>query len=147
MPIFCTRNFSFSDQSIRAFSGPKSLEKLATFFDYAGFYKHENIQSERLRELVEGYGSRDVAYNEWNVNASRCGVPLILRTIRTKTHKCTFELESGAGELYDLVNDPNEMDNLFNDTAGSIARKELTEMMQERPGIVLNEFAKPVGAA
>ena len=70
-----------------------------------------------------------------------------MRTIRTKTHKCTFELESGAGELYDLVNDPNEMDNLFNDTAGSIARKELTEMMRERPGVVLNEFAEPVGAA
>ena len=70
-----------------------------------------------------------------------------MRTIRTKTHKCTFELESGAGELYDLVNDPNEMYNLFDDTAAKIIRKELTEMMQERPGVVLKEFAEPVGAA
>ena len=57
------------------------------------------------------------------------------------------QLGSGAGELYDLVNDPNEMDNLFDDTAASIIRKELTEMMQERPGAVLKEFAEPVGAA
>ena len=124
-----------------------TLDLAATFYDYASIEKHESIQSESLRELVEGDGSRDAAYNEWNVNASRCGVPLILRTIRTKTHKCTFELESGAGELYDLVNDPNEMDNLFDDTAASIIRKELTEMMQERPGAVLKEFAEPVGAA
>ena len=29
----------------------------------------------------------------------------------------TVELDSGAGELYDLVNDPHEMDNLFDDAA------------------------------
>ena len=62
-------------------------------------------------------------------------------------HGLTFELESGAGELYDLVNDPQEMDNLFDDDAGKSARTELTEMMQERPGVLLNEFAEPVGAA
>lgn len=40
---------------------------------------------------------------------------LKLRIVRTKTHKCTFELASGAGELYDLINDPGEMDNRYDD--------------------------------
>ena len=35
--------------------------------------------------------------------------------MRTKTHKLTLETNSGAGELYDLVNDPKEMDNRFGD--------------------------------
>ena len=35
-------------------------------------------------------------------------MPLQLRTVRTKPHKCTFELDSSAGALYDLVNDPEE---------------------------------------
>ena len=49
-----------------------------------------------------------VAYCAWYVHPSRCGIGLKLRTVRTKTHKCTFELDSGAGELYDLSNDPEE---------------------------------------
>ena len=48
---------------------------------------------------------------------SRCGVDLWLRTVRTKRHKLTLETNSGAGELYDLANDPQEMDNRFGDAA------------------------------
>jgi hypothetical protein len=88
-----------------------------------------------------------VAYSEWHVHASRCGVALKLRTVRTKTHKCTFELESGAGELYDLVNDPDEMTNRFDDPAYANIRKELSDMMQARPGEVLASLREPVGMA
>ena len=72
---------------------------------------------------------RDVAYSEWNVHPSRSGVALKLRIVRTKTHKCTFELTSGAGELYDLVNDPEEMHNRYDDPAYAHVRTELEEMM------------------
>ena len=56
-------------------------------------------------------------YSEWSLRDSRFGVPLDLRTVRTKEHKLTIERISGAGELYDLVNDPHEMDNRFADPA------------------------------
>jgi len=117
--------------------------------DLAGTGKPEEIQSESLMPLVAGKAgaSRDVAYNEWNLAATRCGVPLNLRTIRTKTHKCTFELNSGAGELYDLGNDPGEMTNVFEDAGYGNVRKELEDMMRARPGKILNSFADPVGAA
>ena len=43
--------------------------------------------------------------------------PSSLRTVRTETAKLTVDLKSGAGELYDLSNDPNEMTNRFDDPA------------------------------
>ena len=51
-------------------------------------------------------------------------MPLQLRTVRTKTHKCTFDLDSGAGELYDLMNDPEEMVNRFDDPAYAKTRQD-----------------------
>ena len=126
-----------------------TLDLAATFLDLADVEKPEEIQSESLLPLIaNGSGAtRDMAYNEWNLAATRCGVPLEMRTIRTKSHKCTFELLSGAGELYDLVNDPLEMTNLFDDAGYRTVRTELEDMMRARPGKVLNSFEDPVGAA
>jgi hypothetical protein len=41
-----------------------------------------------------------------------------------------MDLRSGAGELYDLVNDPHEMENAFE---ASKVRNELIEMIRSRP--------------
>ena len=126
-----------------------TLDLAATFYALAGLEKPESIQSDSLLPLITNGGgaSRDVAYNEWNLADTRCGVALELRTVRTKTHKCTVERISGAGELYDLVNDPLEMDNLFEDAGARSVRKELEDMIQARPGELRNHFADPVGAA
>jgi hypothetical protein len=67
--------------------------------------------------------------------------------VRTRTHKCTFELESGAGELYDLVNDPEEMENRFDDPAYAKVRAELHDMMRARPGEIASPLAEPIGMA
>jgi hypothetical protein len=88
-----------------------------------------------------------VAYSEWYVHPSRCGVPLQLRTVRTKTHKCTFDLDSGADELYDLMNDPEEMVNRFDDPVYVKTRQVLEDMMRARPGKILERLPEPVGMA
>jgi arylsulfatase A-like enzyme len=125
-----------------------TLDLAATFYDYVGPAGPEDMQSHSLRPLLQGHGeTRDVAYSEWHVHPSRCGVALKLRTVRTKTHKCTFELESDAGELYDLVNDPEEMVNRFDDASYAKIRKELTAMMLARPGKILEDLSEPVGMA
>lgn len=124
-----------------------TLDLAATFCDYAGTSLSPEAQSESIRPLIEGDATRDVAYNEWNVNASRCGVPLNLRTVRTKTAKLTLELESGAGEMYDLANDPYEMQNLFDDPGYAAMRAELTDMIHARPGGVAESFDDPIGVA
>ena len=125
-----------------------TLDLAATFYEYAGIARPAALQSRSLGRLLGGGAeTRDVAYSEWHVHASRCGVGLKLRTVRTKTHKCTFELESGAGELYDLANDPAEMDNRFNDPGCATVQKELHDLMRARPGVARADLAEPIGMA
>ena len=125
-----------------------TLDLPATFLDYAGASALLPQHSRSLRGMVEGTGeTRDFAYNEWDLSASRCGVELKLRTVRTKTHKLTLEQSTGAGELYDLANDPGEMDNLFDDTGYAAVRKELTDMINARPDDALKERLPAVGMA
>jgi arylsulfatase A-like enzyme len=125
-----------------------TLDLAATFYDAAGMSAPQELQSRSLAKLLRGdRGTRDVVWSEWHVHPSRCGVPLKLRTARTKTHKCTFELETGAGELYDLTNDPGEMRNLFDDPGYATVRRELHDMMRARPGKVRDDLAEPIGMA
>ncbi len=74
-------------------------------------------------------------------------VALKLRTICTRTHKCTFELESGAGELYNIVNDPEEMVNRFDDPTYAKVRAAVHELVRLRPGAILEPLAEPIGMA
>jgi arylsulfatase A-like enzyme len=125
-----------------------TLDLAATFYDYVDIPKPDAMQGRSLRPLLAGQGEmRDVAYSEWHVHPSRCGVGLKLRTVRTRTHKCTFELDSGAGELYDLVHDPEEMANRFDDPGYGKIRKELEDMMRARPGKLLAQLPEPIGMA
>ena len=119
-----------------------TLDLAATFYDYAGVERPGNVQSRSLRPLIEGAEGRDVAYSEWNLHPSRTGVELQLRTVRTASAKLTLDLISGVGELYDLANDPDEMDNLYDDPAGAALRRDLTVLVRARPGAILTKFAK-----
>ena len=125
-----------------------TLDLPATFCDYAGCTLPEGAHSQTLRPLIErDDASRDFAYSEWELRASRCGVDLALRTVRTQRHKLTLELNSGAGELYDLADDPQEMDNRFDDPALARVRRELSDMIASRPDDVLATPLPQVGMA
>jgi arylsulfatase A-like enzyme len=125
-----------------------TLDLAETFHEVAGARAQLPQQGTSLVPLASGGSApRKVAYSEWHVHPSRCGVGLQLRTVRTKTHKCTFELGSGAGELYDLANDPEEMHNRFDDPAYKGVRDELEQMMRARPGEVRDPLAQPIGMA
>ena len=52
---------------------------------------------------------------------------------RTQTHKMTVDVQSGAGELYDLASDPDELANLFDDPKAATVRAELQAMIDCRP--------------
>lgn len=125
-----------------------TLDLAPTFYESAGLPVAATVQGRSLHPLLtQPQATRDVAYSEWYVHPSRCGVGLKLRTVRTRTHKCTFELNSGAGELYDLAQDPQEMDNHFDDPGYAAVRRELEAMMQARPGAMLAPLSEPVGMA
>lgn len=125
-----------------------TLDVPATLLDYAAASPVADMHSRSLRGLIEGRGpSRDFAFNEWDLSASRCGVELKLRTVRTRTHKLTVEQSTGAGELYDLANDPHEMDNRFDDPGCAAVRKELEAMIASRPDDARTERLPAVGMA
>jgi arylsulfatase A-like enzyme len=111
-----------------------TVDLAATIGDYAGVEVPAARHSASLRPLIEARGpGREFALSEWDLRASRCGVDLDLRTVRTRDHKLTLELNSGAGELYDLANDPGEMINQFDNDAYRAARRRLTDMIASRP--------------
>ena len=125
-----------------------TLDLAPTFYDVAGVAAPLAVQGRSLAPLLAGAAeTRDVAYSEWHVHPSRCGIGLQLRTVRTRTHKCTFDLGSGAGELYDLANDPAEMNNRYGDPGCAKVQKELHDMMRARPGALRSDLAEPVGMA
>ena len=125
-----------------------TLDLPATFYDYAGVPAPRLLQGRSLRTLLGGRPeTRDAAWSEWHVHPSRCGVGLQLRTVRTKRYKATFELGSRGGELYDLLEDPLETTNLFDDPGHAAARKELEGLMRARPGAESDKLAEPIGMA
>jgi arylsulfatase A-like enzyme len=116
-------------------SAPVStLDLAATFLDYAGASALGRVHGTTLRPLLtSSEATRDFALSEWDVGASRCGVELKLRTVRTSDWKLTLEQLSGAGEMYCLAQDPEEMDDLFDDPGYAAQRKRLTDMIESRP--------------
>ena len=67
--------------------------------------------------------------------------------MRTKTVELTLELNSGVDELYDLAADPEEMNNLFEDSAASALRAELTTLVESRHGPAISQSREPIGMA
>jgi len=105
-----------------------------TLYDYANCEASLTQHGTSLRRLLEGEQEiRECARSEWELLPTRAGVALSLRVVRTKTHKLTMDLESGTGELYDLVEDPHELHDRFNDPAYAGVRSELEELISKRP--------------
>jgi arylsulfatase A-like enzyme len=124
-----------------------TLDMAATFAEIAGTQLDPAAQSKSLLRVATGEETRDVAYSEWYVNEGRCGVPLELHTVRKKDWKCTVEMRTGAGEMYDLREDPDEMRNLYDQPSGAAMRKQALDLIRARPGAVLKERLPIVGMA
>lgn len=114
----------------RVVADPVSTLDLApTFVDFGGASPEQPMDGRTLRPLLQDDASRDFAYNEWDLRAGRVGVALDLRTVRTQRHRMTCEVKSGAGELYDLREDPHELINRYDDPAYVAVRRELADMI------------------
>lgn len=99
-----------------------------------------------LMPVIRGEETRDFALSEWELLPTRVGVALSLRAVRTATHKLTKDLNSGEGELYDLVDDPNELRNLFDAPNARPVREALEALLDTRPDD-MGPIRTPVGTA
>lgn len=118
-----------------------------TLFDLGDAEPLLTQHGQTLRPFLEGQNSeRDFAMNEWELLPNRVGVALSLRCVRTQTHKLTMDMRSGDGELYDLVNDPGEMTNVFDDPAYAQLRTTLLGYLHQRPDDI-GPNRVPVGPA
>jgi arylsulfatase A-like enzyme len=128
-----------------------TLDLAATLGDFAGVAIPSARHSRSLRPLLQGQpgpdGERDHALTEWRLGPQRCGVELDLRGVRTRHAKLTLERQSGAGELYDLREDPHEMFNRFDDPACRGLRAELMDRLASRPDDQRYPLTTPVGPA
>ena len=99
-----------------------------------------------MRDVISNNGTRDHAFSEWELLPGRVGVGLSLRTVRSKTAKLTVDLKSGAGEMYDLATDPDELHNVFDDPKHADLQADLTEILMSRPDDIQPNRV-PVGMA
>ena len=124
-----------------------TLDLAATFADVAGTALVPAAQSRSLMAVAAGRETRDHALSEWYVGEARCGVELKLHTVRARDWKCSIELSTGAGEMYDLKEDPDEMRNVWDDPAYASMRRDAEQIIRDRPGPVLAERLPIVGMA
>ncbi|MEM6386845.1 MAG: sulfatase-like hydrolase/transferase [Pseudomonadota bacterium] len=111
-----------------------TLDLGPTFLDYGNADALQTQHGASLRPLIETEtATREFALNEWELLPTRAGVGLSLRTVRTKTHTLTIDQQSGAGELYDMMADPNETSNLFDDPKQATLRSKLIGYIDSRP--------------
>ena len=111
-----------------------TLDLGPTFFDYGEARALQVQHGASLRPLIEtDTARRTYALNEWELLPTRAGVGLSLRTVRTKTHKMTVDMQSGAGELYDMSTDPDELQNLFDSPEHTALQTQLFGYLDQRP--------------
>ncbi|MGA1137955.1 MAG: sulfatase/phosphatase domain-containing protein, partial [bacterium] len=116
----------------------------ASALDWAGVSPELVPHGQSLKTLIDQpSATRDFAYGEWDLNPQNWGLDLKLRVVRTTRHKMTMEMNSGAGELYDLQEDPFETTNLFDQE--SKLKKEFEDMIRSRPNDQIREALVPSG--
>jgi arylsulfatase A-like enzyme len=67
--------------------------------------------------------------------------------VRSRSHRLTVDLRSGAGELYDLTSDPLEEHNLFDEPSAAEHRRALLRVVEQRPADIMNPLPAPSGMA
>lgn len=131
-------------------TSPVSLIDLAPTIEHwtgsRAMLEHDGQSLHRLAADADAQ-ERPLAYNEWDMGPERCGVALALRTVRTRRHKLTLELTSGAGELYDLQDDPGEMTNLFEHAGHKAIRQALTDLCTRQHHVRTADRLEPTGMA
>ncbi len=128
-----------------------TLDIAATILDRAEVQPYNGIQGLSLLPILEGGASivRDSMVIEDDQQRAMFALPsgARLRTLVTPRWRMTIAQSDPYGELYDLKNDPHEMDNLFEDAAHQGVRAELMEKLAYRQMELADRSPLPIGRA
>jgi len=105
-----------------------NLDFAPTFLDFAGVSKPKDMQGESFRKILQGESVPDwrqsMYYHYFEYPNEHNVIPHI--GVRTQRYKLIhFYYDMDAYELYDLKNDPHEMNNVFADPKYAAVVKEL----------------------
>jgi arylsulfatase A-like enzyme len=129
-----------------------TLDIAATILDRAQVQPYNGIQGESLLPAINGDGAtiaRDSMVIEDDQQRATLGHAKASRqrTIVTPRWRMTIAHDDPLGELYDLANDPHEMDNLFDDPRHRATRAELMEKLAYREMELADRSPLPMGRA
>ena len=106
-----------------------TIDISATILERVGLVPYHGMQGSSLLPILEGGGlERDALLTEFNDQVGRHGFARAprVRSLRTQEWRFTLYGDEPWGELYDLVNDPQETNNLWEDAEHTGIRAELT---------------------
>ncbi len=128
-----------------------TLDIASTILDRARIHPYNGIQGESLLPAISGEGAshRNSMVIEDDQQRAVMGFARSprLRTIITRRWRMTIAHGDPWGELYDLENDPCEMENLFEDPAHRAVRGELMERLAYRQMELADRSPLPTGRA
>jgi arylsulfatase A-like enzyme len=129
-----------------------TLDIAATILDRARVQPYNGIQGLSLLPVLDGASgviARDSMVIEDDQQRTVFGLRsgARLRSLVTSRWRMTIAQDDPYGELYDLKNDPHEMDNLFEDAAHRGVRAELMEKLAYRQMELADRSPLPVGRA
>jgi arylsulfatase A-like enzyme len=129
-----------------------TLDIAATILDRAKVEPYNGIQGVSLLPILAGtppHVARDSLVIEDDQQRAVFGLPSgsRMRTLLTRRWRMSIAQGDPYGELYDLENDPHEMDNLFEDAAHRGVRAELMEKLAYREMELADRSPLPMGRA
>jgi arylsulfatase A-like enzyme len=129
-----------------------TLDIASTILDRVKIQPYNGIQGMSLLAVLENSSAtipRDSMVIEDDQQRAVFALPSgsRMRTLVTQCWRMTIAQNDPYGELYDLQNDPHEMDNLFEDTAHRGVRAELMEKLAYRQMELSDRSPLPIGRA
>lgn len=102
-----------------------------TIIERAGLKPYWGIQGKSLLPAFDGARLRDALLIEYQDPGPRFGFahPAFVRSLVTDRHRITLYKDEPWGELYDLVSDPDETFNMWDEPSQAIVRARLTEQL------------------
>jgi len=126
----------------------QNLDYAQTFLDFCGVKSPKDMQGASIEPILRGNKPDDWRKSLYYHYYEFPGAHSVRRHygVRTATHKLIYFYNLDAWEMYDLENDPNELNNVYGQAKFANLTKELqTELNRLRTLYKVPEDTRPVG--